>query len=105
MNKNTLEKILNDCELTTDQLNGYDIIVLAHDKFLSGWRNGLPENHTQAVLCRNEKDAFVVMDNMSKKGSYMNRIRYHYLSDFLKESIKSKSISFNLFENCPIWNK
>jgi hypothetical protein len=105
MNKTTLEKILTDCEISSEQLKEYDIIVLAHDKFLSGWGNGLPENHTQAVLCHDKKDAFVVMDNMSKKSAMMSRVRFHYLSNFAKKSIKNISINFNLFENCPVWNK
>lgn len=105
MNKNTLKRISADTGLTIEELKKYDVVVLGHDVWLSNWGSGLPDNHTQAVLCHDRVEAARVMDNMSSKGSYMNRIRYHYLSGFLKESISNKSISFNKVEDCPIWNK
>lgn len=74
---------------------GYNYIVRANDKFLSGWGNSAKSGHQVVVLCKDLQQALQLMGRMTRPGNMLNYITR--LSATAKATPTKKSISIYLY--------
>ena len=91
--------ITNDC----NNINGYNIAVVASDKFLSGWGNAKDKTHKQIVLCHDSKQAHKIIDGMQRDNTF-KYINYFYISGGLPLNGARQTWSIRTAEDCPLWN-
>lgn len=103
LNKKTVAAILKDLDINEEELKSYNYLVLANDKFLSGWGGSGSCGHVQVVLCKSRAEQVAAKEKIAADKTF-NFVRCDFLSYFGKKSLRSdKSYSFNLLENCPLW--
>ena len=103
LNKKTVAAILKDLDINEEELNEHAYLVLANDKFLSGWGGSGSCGHVQVVLCKTRAEQINAKEKIERDPSF-NFVRCDFLSYFGKKSLRGcKSYNFNLLENCPLW--
>lgn len=74
----TNEDLTKNLKLAINQ--GYQFVIKAQDKFLSGW--GLSENkkHLQLILCKTYEEKDTILKDLYRDNTF-NYINWYYIND------------------------
>lgn len=114
---NAYDQLIKRCTCNRQDFEGVEIchiknhfdkcfVVIARDRFLSGW--GIAENKTayQVVLCFNESQAQTIKRNLDGMKDFTH-VQYFGLQYFLESKIctgKTQVTSLKNANRCPAWN-
>ena len=89
----TNEDLTKNLKLAINQ--GYQFVIKAQDKFLSGW--GLSENkkHLQLILCKTPRERDLILKDLYNDKTF-NYINWYYINDLSRIYNTTKSKTWTL---------